>query len=403
MADPTVTKMNFMWKRDSKLSKDMTCFLTGKSTDAQGKKKGGKEADIAVALFKGLKEITIYESNFHRVEMEDYKGLEVVLLLSALVIRDVFFGQIKEVFHINDPVRKNSGGVLGRKNSSPIAPVVVASPPGPASMPRPAAVNGLYQKPQQPQQLQPYAAGAIPSKSQNQNQNQSHRKPSNPAHSQQTSSSSAAARPPPIDPRSQWEIDAETARLRQEELNKRREQDTRRRQKERSDEEEQRRIRRMLEIEEKERRRKQAEVDKETERLRRKYGTQGQQARPPPSHPLPHRHSVPSGNAPTSYHRPVQRPSHSQPLMQSNGLWSIPQGRPAQPPPQQTRPPQQGPYLQAPAGHHPAASQSSFFGGGGQLRPDVGQSLSKPKRSFLGLRNLSEGSNRLMKKSSSMF
>ena len=58
--------------------------MTGKSTDPTGKKKS-KEPDIAVALFAGLKEITIYEPNLYRVEMEDYKGLEVVLLLVQLL------------------------------------------------------------------------------------------------------------------------------------------------------------------------------------------------------------------------------------------------------------------------------------------------------------------------------
>ena len=38
-----------------------------------------------------MRELTIYEPNLQRVEMEDPKGLEVVLLLSAVVIKDLYF------------------------------------------------------------------------------------------------------------------------------------------------------------------------------------------------------------------------------------------------------------------------------------------------------------------------
>ena len=47
-------------------------LLAGKSTD--GKK--SKEPDITIAMFRKGKELTLYQPNMHRVEVEDMKGLE---------------------------------------------------------------------------------------------------------------------------------------------------------------------------------------------------------------------------------------------------------------------------------------------------------------------------------------
>lgn len=83
----------------------------------------------------------------------------------------------------------------------------------------------------------------------------------------QSSGSRPEDRIPPTDPRSQWEIDQETERLRKEAA------EEQRRQKKREEAEE-RQLRKMLEEEEKERRRQEAAVNAETERLRRMYGQQ---------------------------------------------------------------------------------------------------------------------------------
>jgi len=302
-------------------------------------------------MFAGLKEITIIESNIYRVDMEDYKGLEVVLLLGAAAIRDIYFGNAKAAFHITDPgARKNSGGILGRKTSSPIDPVVTPPLTGratqhPQQPPRPgpkgAAVNALYNQQSrnetQRQNLPPLRTGNTPN--------------------------------PRFDPRKQWEIDAETARLKAqveaEEREAKRLKDIERRRRLKAEEEEAKKTKKFLETEERERRRRQTEIDKETERLRKKYGDQGTLA--PPQQPQRH-------SAPTQRHSyaPSQPPRHN------------------------------GPYLQAPA------SQSTFFGGGGgSLRPDSGQRLSsgQKKKSFWGLRSRSEADSpsTLRKKQSSMF
>ncbi|OCL04262.1 hypothetical protein AOQ84DRAFT_226193 [Glonium stellatum] len=344
-ADAATPKINFVWRKESKLSKDMMCFMTGKSTDPTGKKKS-KEPDIAVALFAGLKEVTIYEPNLYRVEMEDYKGLEVVLLLSAAVIRDLYFGHAKEAFHITDPAtRKNSGGILGRKTSSPIGPILITPPPGrPGSSQKPlaqlairpgsngAAVNGSYQQPSRNDinrhSLPPLQTGSAPS--------------------------------PHVDPRAQWEIEAESARIKAqveaEDRERKRLEDIQRRKRLKAEEEEARKTNKFLEAEEKERRRRQAEVEKETERLRKKYGNQDTLA-------------------------PLRKPTV---------------------PPRHTA---NEPYLQPAGWGQPSASTSSFFGGDGTLRPDEGRKLKGGKKSFWGLRNQSEdGSlNTLQKKRSSLF
>jgi hypothetical protein len=234
-------KITFKWRKDNKLSKDLACFLSGKSTNPDGSKKKNKEPDITVAIFKALKEVTLYEPNLQRVEIEDVKGLEVSLLLGAAVIRDVYFGNIKETFNI-------AGAAINPRTA-------------------PAAV-GLYNS----------ASGALPASS-----------------TVTPGSPPRAPRVPPTDPRSQWEIDAETARLK-------RLADEEERERKRRVEAEEKQIRKMLEAEEREQRRKQAEIEKETERLKRVYGREDQNVRPnlPPRRGSQQHYSDPH----VPYHRP---------------------------------------------------------------------------------------------------
>ena len=105
LSDPAAAeitpKLRFSWRKDGKLSKDLSCLLHGKSVTVPDARTKSREPDITVALFQGLRELTLYEPNLYRVEMEDFKGLEVVLLLAAIAIRDIFFGPAKEAFHIS--------------------------------------------------------------------------------------------------------------------------------------------------------------------------------------------------------------------------------------------------------------------------------------------------------------
>lgn len=327
-ASDITPKVAFKWKRDGKLSKDISCYLAGRTTDARK----NKEPDIPVAMFKGGKNLTMYEPNMHRVEVEDVKGLEVVLLLSAHVTKDIFFNANREMFNIGSPTvttspsgvnprRKNSGPVINGGNKASTSPVLMS--------------GAVFNEP--PRRTQPVPASQVLP-----NQNQPQRQHQNSA-------------PPPPDPRIQWEIDAETERLKkivQAEEKAR----------ERADREEAKRIQKMIEKEEKERRKREAEVEKETERLRKQYGVPPpvQVSGPPPS--LPGRPSF--SNAPQSFPQ-YQSAPHSRPVPVVRPM-STPQG-PYQAGPSNYRPqPAAGnsPYLQAPG--QGTASSSGFFGLGGK-------------------------------------
>jgi hypothetical protein len=317
-SDPAISdvtpKISFKWKRDGKLSKDITCVLAGKSTD--GRK--NKEPDITVAMFKGGKNLTIYEPNLHRVDMEDVKGLEVVLLLAPAVIKDIYFNASREMFNIGNPTvsanarRKNSGPVIGGKLSS--SPPMMSG----ANQPPATVVNKVPASQILPQQKPPTIAR------------------------------------PPADPRTQWEIDAETERLKR--LVEREE-----RERERAERDEQRRIKKMLDDEERARKKRDAEVAKETERLRKQYGVVGMGGVPPtPPRPQPQQQLgyQPRPQPPQQFYsapsRPLSTPTGPYGVA-AGGSWPGGAQRPAQVPPQNS------PYLQAPG--NGAASSSGFFSG----------------------------------------
>lgn len=349
-ASDTTPKIAFKWKRDSKLSKDITCYLAGRSTE--GRK--NKEPDIVIAMFQHGKELTVYEPNMHRVEVEDVKGLEVVILLSAAVIKDIFFNASRELFNISSPPtsRKNSGGI--------------------------ATINGRANT------MSPMASGALP-----------------PPSTTTNISPSQPSRP------TQQEIDAETARLlaitEAEE-----------REREKANRKEEKRIRKMLEAEEKERQRREAEVEKETERLRKQYGV----IPPPmPPRPVPdggphsnsHSYNRPQQfpqYLPASYSQspPIQRPSSVPPPpvgpvdgSASNSWWGgLPASAPVPAPSKQSgkhRQTASGPYLQPPS--QGGASWSGFFGGGQKERDD--------RRRLLGMAVEGEGGRKKVTKKRSVY
>ncbi|KAH8880455.1 hypothetical protein GQ53DRAFT_538435 [Thozetella sp. PMI_491] len=316
-------KLVFRWKKDGRLSKDMSCFMSGKNVG--GKK--SKEPDITVALFKAAREtaVTIYEPNMQRVELEDRKGWEVVVLLAAEAIKDLYLMPRQDPFNVSGAPLTSVNGA-GRKNSRPTG----STPP---------AMSGAL-------------AGA----------------PSSSATAAANVAPAAASTP---------EIEAETRRLQamveQEE-----------REREKRDKAEQKRIKKMLEEEEKDQRRRQAEVDKETERLRREFGMAGQElpsARPntSTSPPLPPRHQnqvhfapPPPGGGGGGWYggAPPPRPVSAGPAAQGPNSWwrgpsitPMPQPQPQQAPPQQAS----GRRRNGSGGlglHQPAASVSQFFGGG---------------------------------------
>lgn len=327
-SDPTASeitpKVSFRWKKDGKLSKDYVCSIAGRSTNPDGSKRKNKEPDIPISLFRHLREITLYESNLSRIDMEDPKGLEVVILLSSIVIRGVYNSQIHQAFNITD-------------RSAQVPNIREPTPPKrstPGLPPRPVQASPQVTSPRLPVQ--------------NQTPN---------------------PRPPPTDPRSQWELDAETARLKKQVEKEERE-------RRHSDHAETRRVKKMVESEQREAvrlkgdddRRKQAEIEKETERLRREFEAERQRAQQGGLFVAPL----------------VQRPHSAQPRMSG----ARPQQRKSS-----------GPYLQ-PLRENAAASNFS-------LAPapsgNDGKKV-KPKKSFWGFGAGSrEPESRLTKKRSAVF
>jgi hypothetical protein len=218
-------KVLFRWKRDSLLGKDMTCYMTGRSVG--GKK--SKDPDVTIAMSRAGKHVAIYEPNMARVEIEDRKGLEVALLLSSEVIKDLFLSPKHDLFNLS------------------------GSPPaGPSDTHKPIS-SPPPQRPSQPV----YASGALNAGSGGNTLNSNRPPPP-------TSMPPAPRR----DARQQAEIEAETRRIQAMVADE----DRKKKERERHDQEEQKRIKKMLEQEDKERRRRQAEIEKETERLRKQYG-----------------------------------------------------------------------------------------------------------------------------------
>ncbi|KAL9028311.1 MAG: hypothetical protein Q9196_003309 [Gyalolechia fulgens] len=334
-SDPTASentpKLRFKWKKDGKLSKDYACSLCGKSTNLDGSKKKNKEPDITLSFFKHLREITMYEPNLSRVEMEDPKGLEVVILLSAIVIREVYNGQMRETFNVSDAARCLSGERRPRKDS---------------------ADRTNRQRNNLPPNLVP---------------------PSLPSQQPLVQNPTSNVRPPPTDPRSQWEIDAETARLRKQIEQEERE----RRRREHAETE---RVKKMLEKEEQRARQKQLDIDRETERLKREFEREQRQMQRQTKPALPTRPnaSLQPNLATSSYPQPpFQRPHSVSPYHTPS------------------------PYMQ-PAGT--AASSSVFFHGPSSgARPPDGRRVRAKPSFFNRLAHPDHPGQRLSKKQSAVF
>lgn len=113
--DAAVPKVAFRWKKDGRMSRDMTCYMLGRAADGRR----GREPDITVALFSQARDgcsVTMYEPNMRRVEIEDRKGLEIVLLLGAEVIRSLYLSSKG-----SDPFNLSAG--RRRRESRPSKPL----------------------------------------------------------------------------------------------------------------------------------------------------------------------------------------------------------------------------------------------------------------------------------------
>jgi len=209
----TTPKLQFQWRKESRFSRELyQCYMTGKSTDAVSRKRW-KDPDIPIATLKNFRELTVNQPNAEQLGLEDQKGLEVVLLLAAVTIKDVHANtNIRLAFNVNDSSGRKTSNYMGSNRG--ISDVVTNSTRSP-SLSRDIVVP---------------------------------------------SSSSLYSVTPPTERKPEWleHIDDE---------------DTQRRlQKDQEDEAERKRLIAMVEEEELEAKRKKLAVDEETARLRAQYG-----------------------------------------------------------------------------------------------------------------------------------
>ncbi|KKA27886.1 hypothetical protein TD95_004268 [Thielaviopsis punctulata] len=255
-----VPRLTFRWKRE-RLSRSLTCYLVGKSADLDGKK-SHKEPDITVALAEhgkhGVSAMAVYEPNMRRVEIEDRRGLEMVLLMSSEIIRDLFISS-KDPYNLDGHGRRKSKTArsgASASNSPTKKPAASSSSSSTATTTAATSTGATMSG----------AAMAMHS-------SPPRRKPVPGSGSDSVSPSPQRLR----EKQSAAEIDAETARLKamvEREERERREIEAL----ERQQREEAERLRRERE----------AEVARETERLRKLYGTDGQDFTLPPPSPLMH-------------------------------------------------------------------------------------------------------------------
>lgn len=134
---PQTDYLLFRWRKEGGvLSRaQLKCSLVGGG--------GGEEPDSQLAMYTGVGdragrgEMSIYESNFRRVEIQDPKGLDMVLLLSARVINDVWFLPSRGTF--NAPAVSGRPRARGGSEVAPLQPQPQQPQQQPPSPPPPPA------------------------------------------------------------------------------------------------------------------------------------------------------------------------------------------------------------------------------------------------------------------------
>ncbi|KAK6343727.1 hypothetical protein TWF730_011316 [Orbilia blumenaviensis] len=388
---PPTDVSTFRWRKDggvvSKTS--LRCAMlspASNSGDRHAKKKGGGEPDITVAIMDKLKDVTIYQPSLQRVDVEDKKGLEVALLLTATVIADIYFTPPSTSFNVGIQPSISASSSPNVRPQRPL-PTVVPTPVAPA--PVPSAPVGL-------------------------NANDGRRRSNSISPINTTPPTHTLLKAPTVANNAPTVVNnnvlRDTASLQRQQAieDRRRFEEEKNRQREAAIEE--KRTRKLLEKEAIERRKEEARVNAETERLRKQYGSDAeawerlQRGQDTARHYGYYGHqrnqSVPQ--PPSSYNQrppvivePKDNNTPNQPP--PNGRrWSqqLPPRQPLYPVPetQQARPPQNNQYLS------PNAAPPSSFQQSPQKQP-------KKKSSFLGLfgGGSSSSGNGLAKKKSSFF
>lgn len=377
-----------------------------------GTESSGGDPDTTVAIFtNGLGgkrqkgEVTIYESNLARVDVEDVKGLELALVLGAAVIADVWFGDTRTLFNLSScpegfrgPGRVKTTrleeldteegrrvleglqperGIEERRravgpNGYPVdrkeaieMPTAMSPPPPPTFE---EAIASSSRRPPVGQASSSSSATG-PSRQPPQRHTHTHNHTNHPQQLQPARQPPPSRQPPPRQPPPQPKPDLAAQELAA------------------------RKLQQQFEAEARE---EQARIDRETERLRREYErellSQSEPA-PPPQPPRPS--SRPSGGG-----RRELRTVGSQPLRNGNGvgsggsgggrgrLASIPQGQQATVNSPPTSPVNSGAHQHRrwfSTDNTPiTASQPTNAYGSSNLGPPPGKSMQR--KSFLGLR-----------------
>ena len=274
-APPVAEMLRFRWRKEGGIlsRSQLRCSLVH----------GGDEPDTVLAMYAGVSdkagrgELVVYESNFRRVEMEDLKGLEMVMLVSARAINDIWFLPTAISFNAALSTSNGANGNASNTSNTGIA--------GNA-----AATNG--------RRMQQHGRGASapPLLSPHDQHPNSFFQPAPAAAAAAAAAAGAEPKKPAVDLQKRRLQEAEKRRAEAE--------------RQRAIENEQAAIRRMLAEEEtRERARRQALVDAETEHLRRVYAREAMSRRASvpqgrrqqqPHHPSPHPPPQPA--------RPQQRP-----------------------------------------------------------------------------------------------
>jgi len=141
-APPASERMVFRWRKEGGVlsRQQLRCTLVSPGhlpgTSSRERKAGATEPDITLCMYSGVGEkngrgeLVVYESNFRRVDIEDLKGLEMILVLGARVVNDIWFCATAISFNTH---------VLSKKKS--FSPSTVLLPPTPPVSPS----NGLLQ------------------------------------------------------------------------------------------------------------------------------------------------------------------------------------------------------------------------------------------------------------------
>jgi hypothetical protein len=136
---PVSERLYFRWRKEggvlsrSQLRCSLVSTANTPGSSSRDRKAGAKEPDITLAMYEGVGdkhgrgEFVVYESNFRRVDIEDLKGLDLVMVIGARVINDIWFCPTATTFNTGSEVMVGSGSKQKGKNSPPV-PVLASQP-----------------------------------------------------------------------------------------------------------------------------------------------------------------------------------------------------------------------------------------------------------------------------------